>query len=157
MNYMWIVNICAGIGIILIIHFVYIFILSKKSTKWRITEGKIISSEMNEILDGGSSYYADIQYKYTIGEEEYFSDRIFYGNNIGKNLPFSSKTLVNKYVKEKKVIVYYNPRNPNESVLETGVHAVVYRALFSGILFLLLSVILFFYEDFFVSVFSNGI
>ena len=156
MNYIWIVNICAGIGIILIVHFVYLFILSKRSKNWKTTEGVVIGSKMREILDEGSSYYTDIQYRYVIEEEEYCSNRVFYGNNIGKNLPFSSKALVNKYVKGKKVIVYYNPRNPNESVLETGVHAVVYRALFTGILFLLLSVIMFFNEELFVSFFSNG-
>ena len=151
MSYIWIVNICAGIGIIFIVHFISLFILSKGTTNWKITEGEIISSKMQEMLDEGAMYRAIIQYKYTIEEKEYFSNRIFYGNNIGKNLPFSVKTLVNKYVKEGKVLVYYNPNNPKRSVLETGVHSVIYRELLVGILFVALSIVLKIEESFFVS------
>ena len=108
-----------------------------------MTDGEIICSKIEEEYDsdGGGGYKAAIQYKYTIGEKEYFSNRIFYGNNILKTFPKSVKNLVTKYAKGEKVIVYYNPRYPNMSVLETGVHAVIYRALFTGLLLLLSSII----------------
>ena len=155
MNYLWIVNICAGIGVIFIFHFIYIFILSKRNKKWKITEGEIISSKTQEsYFDEGVMYKAFIQYKYVIREKEYFSNRIFYGDYIGKNFSKSVKTLVNKYVKGGKILVYYNPQHPNQSVLETGVHTVIYRELFAGILFLFLSIILFLKESFFVSIVS---
>ena len=151
MNYSWIVNICAGIGIICIIHFIYIFILSKRNENWKITEGEIISSTMQESLDVGAMYKAAIQYKYAIGIKEYFSNRIFYGHYLGKNAPKSIKTLVNKYVKGEKVLVYYNPKHPNKSVLETGVHPIIYQELFAGILFVVLSIVMKTQESFFVS------
>ena len=150
MNYSWIVNICAGIGIICIIHFIYIFILSKRNKNWKITEGEIISSKMQESLDVGAMYQADIQYKYVIGEKEYFSKRIFYGHYLGKNFPKSIKTLINKYVKGKKVLVYYNPKHPDKSVLETGVHTIIYQELFAGILFVVLSIVMKIHESFFI-------
>ena len=157
MNYSWIVNICTGIGIIFIVHFIYIFILSKRNKNWEITEGEIISSKMQESLDVGVGvmYKAAIQYKYAIREKEYFSNKIFYGDYIGKNFSKSIKTLVNKYVKERKVLVYYNPQHPNQSVLETGVHSVIYRELFVGILFVVLSIVMKTQESFLVSLFTN--
>jgi hypothetical protein len=153
MNYiLWIVNICAGIGIIFIVHFTYIFILSKRSKKWKITDGEIISSKMQESnFDDGAIYKAVIQYKYTIGEKEYFSNRMFYGDYIGKNFSKSIQTLVSKYTKGTTVLVYYNPQHPNKSVLEPGIHLVIYRELLAGILLLLLSIVILTKQSFFVS------
>ncbi|MDR0232143.1 MAG: DUF3592 domain-containing protein [Dysgonamonadaceae bacterium] len=148
---LWIINICAGIGIILIVRFIYIFILSKRTKKWEITKGEIISSKIQESLDFGAGYRAVIRYKYTIEEKEYLSNRIFYGDSIQKNSPKSAKTLVNKYINGEKVTVYYNPQYPNKSVLETGVHAVIYRALIAGILLLLLSIVILTKQSFLVS------
>jgi len=117
-----------------------------------MTEGEILSSKMYEgLFIGGVMYKAIIQYKYTIDEKEYLSNRVFYGDDIGKDFSCSVKTIVKKYVKGEKVLVYYNPEYPNQSVLETGVHGVIYRELFAGILFLFLSVILFTKESFFIS------
>ena len=155
MNYIWIVNICVGIGIIFIVHFTYIFILSKRNKSWKITEGEIINSKMQEsYFDEGAMYKAVIQYKYIIGEKEYFSNRVFHGDYIGKNFSKSVKTLINKYVKGATVLVYYNPQHPNKSVLETGIHPVIYRELIVGILFLLLSIVMLTKQSFFVSFFT---
>jgi len=152
MSYIFIVNILAVIGIILIIHFTYIFWLSKRNRNWKTTEGEVISSKTQEsYFDEGAMYKAVIQYKYVIREKEYFSKRIFNGDYIGKNFSKSIKTLVNKYVKGEKILVYYDPQHPNQSVLETGVHAVIYRELFAGIFLVALSVILKAGESFFVS------
>ena len=145
---LWIIYICVGIGIVFVIHFTYLFVLSKRSKNWKTTEGEIVSSKMQKNdFDEGTMYKAVIQYKYAIEEKEYFSDRIFFGDYIGKNFSKSVKVLVNKYANEKKVLVYYNPQNHNKSVLETGVQTVIYRELFVGILLLLLSVIMFVKDD----------
>ena len=155
MSYIWIVNICAGIGVVFIVHFTYIFILSKRSKDWKNSEGEIISSKTQEsYFDEGAIYKTVIQYKYTIGEKEYFSNRVFYGDYIGRNFSYSVKKIVNKYVKGATVSVYYNPQHPNKSVLETGIHPVIYRELIVGILFLLLSIGMLMKQSFFVSFFT---
>lgn len=144
-----------GIGSICIVHFTYIFILSKKSKNWIIAEGEIISSKIQEsYFDEGVMYRAIIHYKYTIGGKKYSSKRIFYGDYIGKNFSKSVRTLVNKYDKREKVLVYYNPHNPRRSVLETGVHPVIYRELFIGILFFAISVFMVMKESVLRSLFS---
>jgi len=153
MSYVWIVNICTGIGIILIFRFTYIFILSKKSKDWKKTEGEIVNSKVQKTNDDGVIYKAVIRYKYTIGEKVYFSNRVFYGDNTWSNFSKSAKTLVNKYPKGEKALVYYNPKHPNQSVLETGVHSVIYWVLFGGVLLLFISAVMLTKESFVISLF----
>lgn len=133
-----------SIGIILVAHFAYIFVISKRSKKWKIIEGEIIISKMDEsTLGEGVQYKAIIHYKYTIEKKEYFSNRIFYGDYIERNFSKSVKSLVNKYRQGEKVLVFYNPLHPSWSVLESGVHIVIYRELLAGILLIFFAILMF--------------
>ena len=147
MEYKVIVCIIFLIGIFFLLHFFYLLFLSKQTKEWLPVESIIDTSEM-EILnkdignDDGISYKANVKYQYMVGKNIYSSKKIFIGDYIIRNFPRSVKILINRYIEGKIVLAYYNPKHPNKSVLEIGVHAAIYRELFVGILFLLLSVIM---------------
>ena len=101
--------------------------------------------------DMSVSYKVNIQYQYVIERNTYYSEKVFIGDYIRLNTSRNVETLVNKYAKDNKILVYYNPNNPKRSVLETGVHSVIYRELFVGILFVAISIVLKAEESFFVS------
>jgi len=156
MGYFLVVSIICFVGILFILHFVYLFILSKNTQKWLSIEGKINKSKLeitNQDIgnDMSVSYKANIEYQYVVEENIYNSERVFIGDYIRRNTSRNVKSLVNKYAKDDKVLVYYNPNNPKHSVLETGVHSVIYRELLAGILLVALSIVLKARESFFVS------
>jgi hypothetical protein len=155
MKYIYAVDIVLCAGIFFLLHFYYLFILSRKTKKWASVEGEILNSKL-EFSDIGeeATYKAKVGYQYVVEGKKYFSERVFYGDYIGKNLSYGPKSIVKKYSKEGKVSVYYNIKHPSSSVLETGINSVIYRELFIGILFLALSVFMVVKESFFLSVFE---
>ena len=110
------------------------FVTGIKSRKWPVANGEILSSEVNEWLSepgwagdfynrgGAECYSPEIIYKYSINNSDYYSNRIdarqVTGGDQGKK---RSLRLVTKYYPGKKVSVYYDPNNPEHSVLESGV------------------------------------
>ena len=155
MEYFLFVKIIYLIGVLLLFHFFYLYVLSKQTEKWLSVEGKIDKSKVRiSYGDDSASYYTDIQYHYIVEGITYVSKRIFYGDIIGKGFSRSVKKIVNKYTEGKIVLVYYNPKYPKKSVLETGIHAVIYRTLITSILFQFISVIMVIKEDFFISLFK---
>ena len=156
MGYFLVVSVICFVGILFILHFVYLFILSRSTKKWLSIEGKINKSKLeitNQDIgnDMSVSYKANIEYQYVIEGNTYHSGRVFIGDYIRRNTSRNIESLVNKYAKDDKVLVYYNPNNPKRSVLETGVHSVIYRELLAGILLVALSIVLKAGESFFVS------
>jgi hypothetical protein len=121
-------------------------------------DGKVLNSKLDITKNLGKGlrtfYKAEVKYQYIIKGKEYFSERIYYGDYIGKNRSSGPKSIVEKYSKGEKIPVYYNPKHPSSSVLETGINSVIYRELFIGILFLALSVFMVMKESFFLSVFE---
>jgi hypothetical protein len=109
-------------------------ILGIKSRRWSAVEGEILSSEVIEWLSepgsagefydrGGAKCYApEIFYKYTIKNSDYYSNRIDAREVTGGDQGIKrSLRFVNKYYPGKKVSIYYDPNNPERSVLESGI------------------------------------
>ena len=59
----------------------------------------------------------EVQYKYTVGEFPYISNRVTF-QTWGSRSPKSALKLMNKYRRLRDVTVYYNPEDPQQSVLE---------------------------------------
>jgi hypothetical protein len=120
-------------------------------------EGEIVSSELGVYTDIGealqTSYKAKVKYQYSVEGEKYTSKRVFYGGYMHTNLPYGPKRTLKKYLKGDKVVVYYNPANHRQSVLETGINSIIYRELFIGILFSVLSIFMVIKESFLRSIF----
>ena len=143
-------------GLLLLFHFLYLFAKSKATKNWIPIEGKILNSCIQ------SSYWADsnshtvkIEYQYTVNNKIYFSKKIFYGDCTSMNSLRYAKKMLGKYVYQKKFIVYYNPYDPRKSVLEARVNPLLYKELFVGIFFVLLSIAMMVEESFFISLFFH--
>jgi hypothetical protein len=134
-----------AVGASIILYQIYLFIKTRSSKNWEVTEGEIISSDVetfNITNEDGKTYRAEVSYKYSILGKQHISSRIFFGDKIRTGFKGQALKLVNKYVIGSKVAVYYNPRNVEESVLETGVSFTIYALLITGISAILFGVVL---------------
>ncbi len=89
---------------------------------WRKTEGEILDKRVERVKEiiKYETYRPVIKYKYQVDGKEYISNRIFI-------TPFESdyntaEKIINDF-NDKKVIVYYNPLDPSESILKRNLHA----------------------------------
>lgn len=90
---------------------------------WSQTTGEIISAKVEEVVTHGdytsTDYFPKIYYRYKVNLVEYES-----GSVNASEAPFTigkqkfAALRVEKFKPNSKVIVYYNPDNPNEAVLE---------------------------------------
>jgi len=92
------------------------------SQEWPATEGKITSlrlvGQKFEEYDG--DYYVNIDgyvhYQYSVNGIALTSSAV-----NSNSSPFYPSSIVSKYTVGKDVIVYYNPKNPAEAMLEPGI------------------------------------
>lgn len=149
------IGIIFSIGIFLFLNFFYLFYMSKKTKMWNAVKGKVLSSNIDSIKyvgeDAAQSYKARVEYQYSVNGESYSSKRIFYGDYLRSNMPWRAKKIIKKYAKDEMVTVYYNPQNPKDSVLETGLNYVVYKTLFVSVLFILLAIVIKMNESFLIN------
>jgi hypothetical protein len=96
--------------------------MANKSKSWSTIEGTIIFSRVMEHKDSENniSYKPSIKYKYKVDGTIYRSDRIFFGDMMEQTSSELSMSYVKKFPENTKVVAYYNPYNPKESVLIPG-------------------------------------
>ena len=120
---------------------------NKESLRWLFinpsaydkTEGTILSSN----IGGGGVWGAwrfDVTYKYMIGGQKFISNRVHFGYQAMSDRSYA-QAYVDKYFVGKKVRVYYDPRDPSQSVLEPQVRW--YMPLYFYIILLLIVLTLF--------------
>ncbi len=99
---------------------------SIRASGWTQTTGFVIGSHVEEDPDpdpgmnGGvsPSFRAIVRYRYKVQGRKYESSRIAFGGQRDDSV--SASWLQNKFPKRSKVNVFYNPNNPEEAVLLTG-------------------------------------
>ena len=114
--------VCAFVGVAL-----YKF---SSSSAWENVNAVITKSELETVSQGMMSnsshgdsrisYKVNIEYKYSVGGEEYLGNSIYAG--IGNMLSDKSeaKKLVEQYVVGDRVSIYYDPKTPQSSALRTS-------------------------------------
>lgn len=114
-------------------------------TRWPTADGTVITSEVTQkpALSDGYVYSPDVKYDYGVGGVTLSGSTIKFGE--GYNRP-SAEEAVRKYPKGATIAVHYNPKNPEESVLEPGLSwgMIIFKAI-AGFLFLLLGLSAFSY------------
>ena len=108
------------IGLLLLILFLKNVYFGYKSNFWSETTAEVISSKLSVSEDGSSySYNIFVNYKYSVKGKVYENDRInfWYRNARDGTL---ARNLIHEYRAGVIVPVYYNPKDPNQSVLEKG-------------------------------------
>jgi len=117
--------------------------LAHASRDWPSVSGHVISSELNRNrTTDGTTYSAEVLYEYEVGDTIYSSNHIGYGDLSSGN-PSSSRRIVNKYPSGGGVNVFYRPNNPEESVIEVGIHGKSFLLPIAGSVFFLSGLVLF--------------
>ncbi len=96
---------------------------AEESQNWSSAAGRITESyvrrEENMDSDGytTTSYYPEVRYGYEFLGTEYTGDKIAFGGKMGGNQKNAQERLA-QYPVGKNVIVYYDPNNVEDAVLE---------------------------------------
>ena len=99
---------------------------SRSAIKWPKARGQMISSllfikHLPKFVDSSADptrwYGADVQYEYSVGDNTYVSNRLSFAV-WGTRNPKDALREMNKYRHLNEVTVYYDPANPQSSVLE---------------------------------------
>ncbi len=122
----WLVFLVAGL--VVLFWGCYMLKKSQEALGWPKTKGNVISSllyikHLPKLIDPGVDparwYGASVQYEYLIGDKTYLSNRVSFGEYDSRN-PRNAFNVINKFRPHHGVIVYYDPKNPQEAVLEPG-------------------------------------
>ncbi len=109
------------VGLGVLIFGVLNYIKAKDSETWEKVKGVVISSEISKSSsDGGTTYGADVIYRYRVNKKKYKGDDVTV-SEVSTSSYSRAQQIVARYPKRKKVAVYYDPDDPSDSVLERGV------------------------------------
>ena len=86
-------------------------------SQWPSTMGTVIMStiEWRSSSDSGSTAYPVVRYSYQVNGQPYQSYKLAPGPEVGGT---GAQKVVAKYPSGAQVLVFYNPQNPSEAVLE---------------------------------------
>ena len=87
-------------------------------SQWPSTMGSVIASrlEQRSSSEGGYTNYPVVQYSYQVGGQAYQSYKLAPGPVVGGT---GAGKVVARYPVGAQVMVFYNPQNPSDAVLET--------------------------------------
>lgn len=121
------------------------------STKWPSVYGELESSELRKVVyqgvvsdgvsDQASALVTDFRYRYTVDGESFVGSRVSFSDGVNKTTR-SLKKLQQRYQAQDNVSVYYNPRNPGDSVLVPGVTIYNFTPLITSSLFAFVAIYL---------------
>jgi hypothetical protein len=85
-------------------------------SQWPATMGNVIMSTIERrSSDDGYTNYPVVQYSYQVGGQTYQSNKLAPGPEVGGT---GAGKVIAKYPAGAHVMVFYNPQNPSEAVLE---------------------------------------
>jgi hypothetical protein len=88
-------------------------------SQWPSTMGAVNASYLerrHSSSESGSTNYPVVQYSYQVGEQAYQGMKIAPGPEVGGT---GAGKVVARYPAGAQVMVFYNPQNPSDAVLET--------------------------------------
>ena len=74
-----------------------------------------------------------MRYRYVVGGRERTGDRVCFGDGLGVSWRSSAERRAGRYPVGRKVSVFYDPEEPDVSVLEPGAQAVTYGGIAAGV------------------------
>ncbi|MCC7187933.1 MAG: DUF3592 domain-containing protein [Anaerolineales bacterium] len=107
-------------AILNVIFLAIIFVTRRKMAAvqtWASTMGTVLASylERRRSGDSGSVNYPVVQYSYQVGGQTYQGAKIAPGMEVGGT---GAASVVNRYPEGAQVMVFYDPNNPSDAVLE---------------------------------------
>ncbi len=106
------------------------------SKEWHSINGRIISATIHRSLARGMPYYVKVVYSYSHLGQTYLGGQVVFGSVV-----YSSKkeaeAVMRRYPPHQEVMVYYNPKDHRQTVLEPGRMSGAVGHLIGGAFFLL--------------------
>ena len=137
-----VITIFAFAGLFLLFKLMQNFLLVKQSKHWLTTPGKVVFSgvETQTTTDESgttTTYLAKVIYEYQVADQLFQQNRIAFNSDSSTSNYKSQAAISARYPPEKPILVYYDPKNPAEAVLERKVTfvmtTIIIAALFLGI------------------------
>ncbi len=126
-----------GIGFAL--YGLYGLFIINQSRSWSSIEGRVVSSQ---IIRGRKKFESAIEYEYVVDGKIYYNSRVRLSNIAEPAAQVKAK--VQKYAKGARVIVYYDPQNPQSATLERNLSGwIPYMWLASGVILTVVAIILY--------------
>lgn len=111
-------------GILNVIFLAIIFVTRRKMAAvqtWSSTMGTVLASYLERRhSNDGSTNYPVVQYSYQVGGQSYQGAKIAPGMEVGGT---GAGKVVNRYPEGAQVMVFYDPNNPSDAVLEKNAPA----------------------------------
>ena len=104
------------------------------SARWLRADGVILCSKIQRSSDGdsGNVYRADISYAYNVAGNDLVGARPRFGSRGFLSWSGPAERMTEKYRVGARVTVWYDPEDPRESVLETGMTTLAWGGLACG-------------------------
>lgn len=136
-----------GIGIGMLVKLAKHYGKLQQSKNWLSTNGKIISSDLDAQIstdDDGyqtTTYLAKVFFTYEVNGNSYESDRVNFDYGMRTSNVRKPQSVVEQYPTGSDVTVYYDPEDPQQSVLEKRVNGTFTTILVSAV-FIAIGVVL---------------
>jgi len=90
---------------------------------WPETQGKVITCYVKRVPSskGPSKFQPVISYSYEINSVEYVSDR--YSSTMARGSSLWASEVISQHPVNSSIQVFYNPKNPKDSVLNPGLQS----------------------------------
>lgn len=111
---------------------------ARQSSHWPSVHGRITASKIIR-RSGKQSVRPFIEYTYSAAGREFVGNRVEFGVPIINGPSSLAEPLVSRYPAGTDVVVYVNPINPSESVLEPGVRRRTFFLFAGGLSFAFLA------------------
>ena len=116
---------------------------AKESKYWTMTQGLIIRSTITSYKDNGTKMYKlDFEYSYQVNDKQYFSSGRFLDEEYGQSWIGKLQEFVDNNQTNENIQVYYDPSQPENSVVITGPKPRYYLMILIYLIFIILGFIL---------------
>ena len=114
------------------------------SRKWPRAPGKVLRVFVDRKEgDEGPMYLVKVLCRYGVGDTEYTCDRLRFGIDLWSSLSIARLSrALKKYAAGDSVEVAYNPKKPEESVLEPGFAPTLLSGLAFGLVFFIAGILI---------------
>lgn len=137
------------VGVLTGAFFCYRIFQAAASTRWPFVIGELESTELREVVyrgrevgggvDEAAAWVVNFKYGYAIADKQYQGTRVTFSDHVNKTMRALRK-LQDKYRGQSQILVYYNPKNPNQSLLIPGLSIFNFTPLITSALFILAGV-----------------
>jgi Protein of unknown function (DUF3592) len=126
-----------GIGAGAIVYSVLALVSALESRRWPAAAGVMIESRLEKSPsdDGGYTYRPEVSYRFTVEGKELVGRRACFGDRIATGWSSPSTRILRKYPHGAQIKVRYNPRRPEDAVLEPGLNGFIVSFFLLGVAF----------------------